>query len=195
MGRICARCGSLLAGTCRRKYCSRRCLEQDVYERRKAAGYFLQRPHSRRFGLRSCEICGLSYRPSWNRQRTCSRTCGEALRRYVTGTLPVAPPDEHTRKGRRRKLEIQAVGLTVTQRYQLLRKWRSQNKRCLYCGGQCQTVDHVVPLNRGGDNREGNLAPACRSCNSRKGDLLNVEWKARDARRRSNPQTQRSQAA
>lgn len=36
---------------------------------------------------------------------------------------------------------------------------------CVYCGEDADTLDHVVP---GGGNR-GNVAPACRGCNSAKG--------------------------
>jgi hypothetical protein len=35
---------------------------------------------------------------------------------------------------------------------------------CAYCGGPGGTVDHVIPLARGGHHAEGNLVPACRSC-------------------------------
>jgi 5-methylcytosine-specific restriction endonuclease McrA len=41
------------------------------------------------------------------------------------------------------------------------------------------TIDHIVPLARGGTNYEGNLTPACRPCNSSKGTLLLVEWRKR----------------
>ncbi len=42
---------------------------------------------------------------------------------------------------------------------------------CLYCGRTDRplTRDHVVSLKRGGPNDIGNIVPACRSCNSRKG--------------------------
>jgi hypothetical protein len=39
------------------------------------------------------------------------------------------------------------------------------------------TLDHVVPLVRGGTNYEGNLVPACRKCNSSKAAWLLTEWK------------------
>lgn len=45
--------------------------------------------------------------------------------------------------------------------------------RCAYCGAEGDLVmDHVVPINRSalGEHRLGNLVPACRDCNSRKGD-------------------------
>ena len=41
--------------------------------------------------------------------------------------------------------------------------------RCAYCGGPADTVDHLVPYSRSGDNAMDNLVAACRSCNSRKG--------------------------
>ena len=44
--------------------------------------------------------------------------------------------------------------------------------RCHYCGEQFAaadlTMDHVVPLIRGGRSTKGNLVPACKPCNNRK---------------------------
>ncbi|HEX8510460.1 MAG TPA: HNH endonuclease [Propionibacteriaceae bacterium] len=53
---------------------------------------------------------------------------------------------------------------------------------CAYCG-ECRplTMDHVVPLARGGRHAIGNLAPACETCNKRKGSMLLVEWRYRSA--------------
>lgn len=39
---------------------------------------------------------------------------------------------------------------------------------CAYCGELAGTMDHVVPVKRGGESRRGNLVPACVRCNSRK---------------------------
>lgn len=43
---------------------------------------------------------------------------------------------------------------------------------CVYCGqvfpAEQLTLDHVEPRMRGGDNSEGNLVTACRTCNARK---------------------------
>ncbi len=38
------------------------------------------------------------------------------------------------------------------------------------------TMEHIVPLVRGGKSTKGNLVPACKECNSRKKYLLPVEW-------------------
>lgn len=50
---------------------------------------------------------------------------------------------------------------------------------CAYCGERCEkvTLDHVVPLSRGGNNTIGNALPACQSCNSSKHSKLLAEWK------------------
>ena len=51
---------------------------------------------------------------------------------------------------------------------------------CPWCGGRLAlenaTIDHVIPLARGGTNYEGNLVPCCKSCNSSKQDRLPIEF-------------------
>jgi len=51
---------------------------------------------------------------------------------------------------------------------------------CTYCGRKVApedlTMDHIVPVTRGGRSTRGNVAPACKTCNSRKKYLLPVEW-------------------
>lgn len=48
------------------------------------------------------------------------------------------------------------------------------NDPCSYCGGQAGTVDHIVPVSKGGTSEWDNLTAACLSCNSSKhtSDLL-----------------------
>lgn len=51
---------------------------------------------------------------------------------------------------------------------------------CSYCGQKSAlTMDHVIPLVRGGRHAIGNLAPACEYCNKSKGRLLVMEWRMR----------------
>ena len=44
--------------------------------------------------------------------------------------------------------------------------------RCHHCDGRFKpaelTMDHVVPLVRGGKSVRGNIVPACNACNARK---------------------------
>ena len=51
---------------------------------------------------------------------------------------------------------------------------------CWYCGRQVGfnnlTMDHVIPLARGGRSTRDNLVPCCKECNTRKKSSLPVEW-------------------
>jgi 5-methylcytosine-specific restriction endonuclease McrA len=62
--------------------------------------------------------------------------------------------------------------------YQL---WRAFRCECAYCWKSLPfheaTRDHVVPRAHGGGQR-GNIVPACRACNSDKGDKTLRAWLA-----------------
>lgn len=51
---------------------------------------------------------------------------------------------------------------------------------CHYCGSRTPpkelTMDHIVPIARGGRSTKGNLVPACKQCNYKKKQLLPMEW-------------------
>ncbi len=51
---------------------------------------------------------------------------------------------------------------------------------CHYCGQRQSpkdlTMDHLVPLGRGGRSVKGNLVPACKQCNNMKKVMLPQEW-------------------
>ncbi|ADR18739.1 HNH endonuclease [Calditerrivibrio nitroreducens] len=51
---------------------------------------------------------------------------------------------------------------------------------CYYCGKKVPpgelTMDHIVPLSRGGKSTKGNIVPACKECNNKKKYLLPIEW-------------------
>jgi 5-methylcytosine-specific restriction endonuclease McrA len=51
---------------------------------------------------------------------------------------------------------------------------------CHYCGKSVPpkelTLDHVVPVARGGRTTKGNCVPACKDCNNQKKNLLPLEW-------------------
>ena len=38
------------------------------------------------------------------------------------------------------------------------------------------TMDHIVPVSRGGRSTKGNVVPACKECNNKKKQLLPMEW-------------------
>ncbi|MBW2602072.1 MAG: HNH endonuclease [Deltaproteobacteria bacterium] len=51
---------------------------------------------------------------------------------------------------------------------------------CYYCRNSSPpsalTMDHIVPLIRGGKTKKGNVVTACKECNNKKKYLLPLEW-------------------
>ncbi len=82
---------------------------------------------------------------------------------------PVAEKDISIEKNKARKLRS-------------TRWWKQKcaQGRCYYCGRNIEpgelTMDHVVPLIRGGKSTKNNLVPACKECNNKKSYLLPFEW-------------------
>jgi len=60
--------------------------------------------------------------------------------------------------------------------------WKRRLARgvCHWCGKATPpselTMDHIVPLARGGRSVKGNVVPACKRCNNQKKQLLPMEW-------------------
>jgi 5-methylcytosine-specific restriction protein A len=51
---------------------------------------------------------------------------------------------------------------------------------CYYCGKQeapqSLTMDHIVPIIRGGRSTKNNVVTACKECNNKKKHFLPIEW-------------------
>ncbi len=79
--------------------------------------------------------------------------------------------DEHIGRERGRGRELRAS-----------QWWKRQlsEGRCHYCRHEFPpkelTMDHVVPVARGGYSRRGNVVPCCKDCNSQKQSMLPLEW-------------------
>jgi len=48
---------------------------------------------------------------------------------------------------------------------------------CVACGNPEVTIDHIIPISKGGRHSVGNIQPMCRKCNGSKGSKLNFEWR------------------
>jgi len=57
---------------------------------------------------------------------------------------------------------------------------KTASGECYYCGTYVGikelTMDHLVPLSRGGRSTKDNLVPCCKECNTKKRTMLPVEW-------------------
>lgn len=92
-----------------------------------------------------------------------------------TGRSPEA------KKRRNKKSKAKYKGITKALKANL---HREQNGECHWCGGamllggevetqpRTTTVEHLIPLARGGTNKKDNLVAACRRCNDLRGNSL-----------------------
>jgi 5-methylcytosine-specific restriction endonuclease McrA len=83
------------------------------------------------------------------------------------------------RNANRRARVIQAEGrYTPADVFRIL---DAQNGQCYWCStdipGGKHTVDHYIPLNKGGTNWPDNLVIACRTCNCAKRDMMPDEFR------------------
>jgi 5-methylcytosine-specific restriction protein A len=83
----------------------------------------------------------------------------------------IAADEEHVRREKAKARELRAS--------QWWKRKRSSGV-CYYCGRVFKptdlTMDHLVPVTRGGKSVQGNLVPACKECNNKKKYLLPTEW-------------------
>lgn len=60
--------------------------------------------------------------------------------------------------------------------------WKNQKGKgvCYYCKDRLHpselTMDHIVPVIRGGKSSKSNIVPSCKACNSKKKHMLPIEW-------------------
>ena len=70
----------------------------------------------------------------------------------------------------------------VARELRKTRWWQQKTSsgKCFYCGKQVAykniTMDHIVPLGRGGKSTKDNLVPSCKQCNTNKKSMLPLEW-------------------
>jgi 5-methylcytosine-specific restriction endonuclease McrA len=59
---------------------------------------------------------------------------------------------------------------------------KTASGQCYYCqqifSFKDLTMDHLVPLTRGGRSTRDNLVPSCKACNTLKKNMLPLEWEA-----------------
>lgn len=119
--------------------------------------------YSELMGKKRCIICTKDSTPE---RVTCSDECSEAL------VFKQRSLDRH----RGRSKVPGTFRVTVADWMRILKAY---NHCCAYCGiSGSMTIDHVLPLSRGGRHCIGNLVPACLRCNTSKGNLTVVEWRA-----------------
>ena len=93
-----------------------------------------------------------------------------ALERYRLNHLPKMAEKSH-----KRRAKLRGNGVFQVTEKELIRLYASP---CAYCGTmENVTIDHIIPVARGGRHSIGNLQPLCLSCNSSKNAKTMAEWK------------------
>jgi 5-methylcytosine-specific restriction endonuclease McrA len=110
-----------------------------------------------------CEICRKQFtREGWGRQ---SATFGFACSRCVNKSCRLV------RRHNRRAKAAEAKGRLYA--FHWLSIVYSQDFRCAVCRARTDlTLDHVVPLGKGGQNLPHNVQPLCQSCHGLKDNIL-----------------------
>lgn len=85
----------------------------------------------------------------------------------------VAAEEDHVKRERSKAREM--------RKSQWWRQRRGQGE-CYYCKKRYKpallTMDHIVPIIRGGKTSKSNVVSACKACNAQKKYLLPSEWQA-----------------
>jgi 5-methylcytosine-specific restriction endonuclease McrA len=100
---------------------------------------------------RICLTCAAPFTPTASRQTRCAKH---------------QKPRAATYGGRWQKVKARVFDL--------------HGRTCRYCGRYADTVDHVVPVSKGGTEDLSNLVPCCRACNYSKQDKSLEEWAGTD---------------
>lgn len=111
------------------------------------------------------------------KQRLWNKNCSKELRNQVSKKWRKRNPDKV-------KQSCQANNANRRANYKVLTRkdiayiLTEGQYSCVYCSSSGNTIDHLVPVSKGGSNNYSNLVVACKSCNSSKRDkpLLNFLW-------------------
>lgn len=183
--RICKHCAAPLPAGAHfnRRYCPKGCAASAAWLRHKPEN--LERHRVWRYAkheqwaaerlaakpVRYCAECSIELPRTANaRRRFCSRRCINARSLRDKRGMRLAA-------NRRRRAQIRASaspGVTERDWRRLVHRYSS---RCAYC--RCSapiTMDHVVPISRGGRHSIGNVIPACFPCNAAKRDDFLAYW-------------------
>ncbi len=88
-------------------------------------------------------------------------------------TFSYVPDDDEIRREKNKARELRAS-----------QWWKRKCAKgvCYYCNKKFPakelTMDHIVPIARGGKSTKNNVAPCCKACNTEKKSKLLMEWKS-----------------
>lgn len=117
-----------------------------------------------------------SHKPELAYRRRSKRAANPEHEKVVAKVRRLRDPDKFRAYNWTRRAYRAAVENSLT-RGQWLSVLAAANGCCAYCKrSTALSMDHIVPISRGGPHASNNVAAACKSCNSSKGRKLLTEW-------------------
>lgn len=162
------------------KFCSKKCWQKDYLIRRRTKRRIETKELRENAELRICEYCGKKFKPGdfWNFRtvRFCSRKCNyRSLYKRHSKNEDWRAKYSFYRKNRRHRIKANGGTILRTEWEELKKKY---NYKCMLCGRKepfndlsykYLTMDHIIPIFKGGRHEISNVQPLCIICNSKKG--------------------------
>lgn len=109
----------------------------------------------------------------WGKVSICKKCASERVKEYRSKN-----PNKVINQSNKRRNKMIGKGITKEQWLEMMNFF---GWRCAYSGeymsfNKCRTVDHIIPINKGGTNEIWNLVPMHRSYNCSKQDFDPSEW-------------------
>ncbi|SHH14225.1 HNH endonuclease [Desulfosporosinus lacus] len=170
----CAVCGKEFEGRPDKRYCSEGCKKELV--RRKHREYWTSKKAAdvvNEFITKNCKECGDTFTTNLyaSRRVFCSDKCSERNQRHTPSARLRHKRDNQTRRARLRGVKIES--------FNSIEIFERDNWCCQICGEKVDamlphphlmspTLDHIIPLVKGGTHERENVQLAHFICNSRK---------------------------
>jgi 5-methylcytosine-specific restriction endonuclease McrA len=130
---------------------------------------------------RSVKACRDWYRNNTEKKKADSRNrytfCGEQIRAQARQWRINNPGKRKAHQLRRRARHVASISLFAVNHAVIMERLSLASGMCCWCGShQAITIDHFLPISKGGTHSPSNLLPACNSCNGRKQARDPCEW-------------------
>lgn len=148
--------------------------QEKEHKKQASEAELISRQLEARLAIHVCKNCGMSYCieiTGYNSTQYCSEKCGKRWQTRIN-------KDRRVRRMMKRERD---TDITLEKLY------AKESGRCYLCGGQCDwndvdesgnagemypSIDHVIPLSKGGKHKWDNIRLAHRGCNTKKRDSI-----------------------